>query len=185
MCMFLGGLVLWVLGSIGYCSIGSYWIVLDRIGSYWIMVFWFWWVFRVPVFDISVVSWVLACIVQWFKRFKNESQFKYQTAEQCTGALVKKRRWESIVLYAFLATEEMKSPSANGATLSSICPAFTTCKHLWTCCYTPDLWYRRTLCQPISTCTLKGQTSAKQLNTWSSRLIHGNLLGSWGHQLLW
>ena len=30
MCMFLGGLVLWVLGSIGYCSIGSYWIVLDN-----------------------------------------------------------------------------------------------------------------------------------------------------------
>ena len=132
--------------------------------------------------EVNLWTFLFACIVQWFK---NASQFKYQTADQCTGALVKKRQWESIVLYAFLATEEVKSPSANGATLSSICLAFTTCKHLWTCCYTPGLWYRRTFCKPISTCTLKGQTSAKQLNTWSSRLIHGNLLGSWGHQLLW
>ena len=185
MCMFLGGLVLWVLGSIGYCSIGSYWIVLDRIGSYWIMVFWFWWVFRVPVFCISVVSWVLACIVQWFKRFKNESQFKYQTAEQCTGALVKKTTVGEYCTVRVSCNWRNEIPLGKRSNLVEYLPCLHHLQTPVNMLLHPDLWYRRTLCQPISTCTLKGQTSAKQLNTWSSRLIHGNLLGSWGHQLLW
>lgn len=146
---------------------------------YFILVPWFL-VIWVQVLCISVVSKrVLWCIVQ---RFKNESQFRCQTADQCMRSLVLQdlcpenqqwERWESIVLYRFLATEEVHFPSADGATLQ-YCPAFSPCKYLWTCCYTPDLCYRRALCQSISTCT-RERHPLSSLTLESIRLIHGNL----------
>ena len=149
--------------------------------------------------SISVVSvsWVwynrvcIVCIVEWFQ---NESQFKCQTAYQCTRSLapwwplqyawvLKTDSWRVLYCTGFLWLKKWNPPRQTEQpfrVLALPLPLANTCEDVGT----PPTYGRSTLCQPIFTCTFKGETSAKQLKTWSIRR-NGNLLGSWGHQLLW